>query len=484
MTEGMTEGMMGHTLPSRLPMLGRSIITAFLYTTCAFVIGTIVGCTEVTPVRNDVGRFPEEWATATVDPRTGGRTLKDRQAKLSRFQDSVLAAHNAIPYPHYANPSTVLMAVKTAFIESSIRQRLRILLENEASSDLEFIIITDAPVKHVESMLGLAHLPAWERVSLIQVAHPGSTPVTFPFVRDYAPIVRVRASATGFEVAGLVLFGGSNLNKVLDRELDVNLYRNLDRVRERKKLTSRLIEIYKERLRAASPDSPEVLTHSLQTLFDGSNLITDGRGTCFLTRVVVDKNSRDAESVRVNLKDRAGCVHTVFLEAPQRLDANQHVDTLLYFSDPQNAVLSMPTMYATDRKRELRNIRTLLGLGYTVHLVPRKTASLSYANILTTRENVYVPQYTSYIVESEEERRRLGKIRSLDRKKDREEIIHLLRQRPVTEMKDADARVKADNLRALEVARALFPEKKVVGVNSDETLGSMGSWHCLAHELP
>jgi hypothetical protein len=62
----------------------------------------------------------------------------------------------------------------------------------------------------------------------------------------------------------------------------------------------------------------------------------------------------------------------------------------------------MPTLYESDRERELRNAKTLLELGYTVHLVPRKTASLTYANILTTRENVYVPQYTAYVVETAE----------------------------------------------------------------------------------
>jgi len=472
--------MTGSGVSLRVRSLRRRVSAALFGATCALA----VGCTEAIPVRDDTGRFPEEWVTAAVDPRTGGRTLEGRQSALTQFQEDVLAARTAIPYPHFADPSTVLIAVKTAFIEPVIRRRLRILLENEADSDLEILAITDAPVKRVEAMLRLTHLPAWERVSLVQVAHPGSTPVTFPFVRDYAPFVRVRTSASGFEVAGLVLFGGSNLNKVLDHELGLKLYRNLDRVRERRKLSSRLIDIYKERLRAASPDSREVLTHKLQTLLDGGNLITDGRGTCFLTRVVIDKNSGDADGVRVDLKDRAGCVRTVFLEAPQRLDVIQHVDTLLYFADPQNVILSMPTLYASDRQLELRNIKTLLDLGYTVHLVPRKTASLTYTNILTTRENVYVPQFTSYIVESDEERKRLGKVRTLDRERDREELIHLLRRRPDTEMLKADALVEADNRRALEVVRALFPQKNVVGVNSDETLGSLGSWHCLTHEFP
>ena len=125
--------MTGGTVSPGVPLLRRSIINALFGTTCAFA----VGCTEATPVRDDTGRFPEEWATAAVDPRTGGRTLEDRQTALSRFQENVLAARTAIPYPHYADPSAVLVAVKTAFIESVIRRHLRILLENEANSNLD-----------------------------------------------------------------------------------------------------------------------------------------------------------------------------------------------------------------------------------------------------------------------------------------------------------------------------------------------------------
>ena len=480
--------MTGGSVPLQLQLPRRTIRSVLIGALIRALLGAVctfgIGCNEASRERDIAGRVPEEWATAAIDTRTGGRTLEDRQQALTRFQEDVLATHTAIPYPHYADPGTVVVAIKSAFIESAIRRRLRVLLEHEAESDLEIVAITDAPVDRVETTLGLHDLPAWKRVSLVQVAHPGPSPTTFPFIRDYAPMVRGRPAPGGFEVTGLVLFGGSNLNKVLDRELGVNLYRNIDRLRERRKVTSQLIEIYKERLRAKSRGTQEVLTHRLETALDGGNLISDGRGTCFLTEIVVDKNRGHAEAVRRDLKDKAGCVRTVFLEAPQRLDVVQHVDTLLYFADPQNAILSMPTLYASDRGRELRNAKILLELGYTVHLVPRKTASLTYANILTTRENVYVPQYTAYLVETDEQEKRREKIRALDRKRDRDELVRLLRLPPHTESVHADAEVEADNRRALAVVRALFPGKNVIGVNSDETLGSLGSWHCLTHELP
>lgn len=442
-----------------------------------------MGCGEATSERDSAGHLPPEWETATVDARTGGRTLEDRRAELERFQEEVLAARSAIPYPHYADSRTVVVAIKGGFIESTIRRRLRVLLEHEAESDLEVLAITDAPVGAVEAKLGLQNLPAWKRVSLIQT-HPGPAALTFPFVRDYAPLVRGRFVPDGFEVSGLVSFEGSRLNKVVDRELGVNLQRNADRVRERSKTTSQLIHIYKSRLRADSAEPRKILTHRLETKLDGGNLISDGRGTCFLTRIVLDKNGGDEDAVRRDLKDRAGCRRTIFLEAPQRLDMVQHIDTLLYFADAQNVILSMPTLYESDLERERRNAKVLLDLGYTVHRVPRKTASLTYANILTTRQNVYVPQYTAYIVESNEELERRRRIRSLDRERDRRELLRLLKRLPDTLKLDADAEVEADNRRALSVVGALFPEKKVVGANSDETLGSLGSWHCLTHELP
>ena len=38
--------------------------------------------------------------------------------------------------------------------------------------------------------------------------------------------------------------------------------------------------------------------------------------------------------------------------------------------------------------------------------------------------------------------------------------------------------------RALEIVQRLFPQKRVVPADSDETIHTMGSWHCLTHELP
>ena len=47
-----------------------------------------------------------------------------------------------------------------------------------------------------------------------------------------------------------------------------------------------------------------------------------------------------------------------------------------------------------------------------------------------------------------------------------------------------DPALEDDNQRALDVIARLMPTRRVVPWNSDETLGSLGSWHCLSHGLP
>ena len=88
---------------------------------------------------------------------------------------------------------------------------------------------------------------------------------------------------------------------------------------------------------------------------------------------------------------------------------------MLYFADPQNVILSMPTFYESDLGREYQSLRELLNLGYRVHRVPRKTASITYTNILTTRRHVYVPQYSVYNVESDAQLAINERLRRLDR---------------------------------------------------------------------
>lgn len=436
--------------------------------------GGPAGCAPDGPPPPENG-LPDAWHSAQVDPEKGGRFLAAENRELTRFQEGVLRSGSPFPYPHYHDSQTIVMAIRTISLGTGIRRRLKILLENEASdTGLSVLAITDQPASRVAARLGLDS----EQLVLVEAQQPGRSAVSYPFLRDYAPLVRVEATPSGLRTTGLVLYRESRLNKVIDAELGVNFMRREKTTRDRYRLTERLAEVYRSRI-------PRPLTfHRLEMLMDGGNLITDGRGSCFLTDVVLDKNGGDEQWVRDQLREKVGCARTVLLAAPQRLDFLQHIDTLLYFADPQNVIVSMPTLYPEDVDRESRNIETLLSLGYKVHRVPRQTASITYANMLTTRQNVYVPQYSFYKVESDEQLEINRIVETLDRERYRSVLVDYLTRPVKTEIVRADPEIASQNQRALEVVQRLFPQKRVVPVDSDETNERQGSWHCWSHELP
>jgi hypothetical protein len=456
-------------LPSSLPR-----IAPLLAILTGLAAGGLAGCTRDRPPAREDG-LPEKWHAAQIDPEKGGRVLVAENRELTRFQEGVLRSGSSFPYPHYHDSQTVVMAIRSLSLGSGIRRRLKLLLENEASdTGLSVLAITDQPVSRIAARLGLDS----EQLVLVEAQQPGRSAVSYPFLRDYAPLVRVESTPSGLRTTGLVLYRESRLNKIIDAELDVRFLRREKTTRDRYRLSERLAEVYRSRI-------PRPLTlHHLQILMDGGNLITDGRGSCFMTEVVLDKNEGDEQRVRDQLREKAGCARTVLLEAPQRLDFLQHVDTLLYFADPQNVILSMPTLYPSDRQRESRNIETLLSLGYKVHRVPRKTASITYANILTTRQKVYVPQYSFYQVESDEQLEINRIVETLDRERYRSLLVDYLKRPIKTETVRGDPELAIQNRHALEVVRRLFPQKRVVPVDSDETNQRQGSWHCWSHELP
>lgn len=438
--------------------------------------GLFAGCSGE-PVSARSRHLPSEWTAARVDPEKGGRFLPEKNEELRGFQARLLRSGSSVPYPHYQDSGTIVVALRSDFAHTA--RRLQILLENEESDPgLSVLVITDEPPSTASRRIALEDGGRSLKVSLVQQSHQYSSHVSFPFLRDYAPLVRVRPAPSGMQTDGLVLFMGSTLNKIVDSRFEIRIERNPQSVLERYQMTQRLVDLYEERL------GHPIAIHRLELLMDGGDLITDGRGTCFFTRIFLHKNHRSRRFIEKELREKVGCSRSVFLAAPQRLDFLQHVDTMLYFADPENAILSMPTLYESDLIHEFWNIRELLSLGYKVHRVPRKTASITYTNILTTRKNVYVPQYSVYKVESDEQLQINRKIRELDRERDRDLIARYLRQPVKTLTVPADGEVREDNRRALEVVQRLFPGKRVVGVNSDETVHTLGSWHCVSHELP
>jgi len=421
--------------------------------------------------------LPEEWRRAEVDPDRGGRFLPAANRELRSFQAAVVAAGSALPSADYEAPGTVVFAVSARLPRSE--RRLEILLQHELPDpESRLLLVSDRDPAETAQRLGIEGLVAAGRVLIHQLHGPYASHPSFPFVRDYAPLVRVRADGGALRTRELVAFRGSRLNRVVDASLDVVRRRSAADLEARFEATEELQRVYAERL------GPGVRSKRIEVLMDGGNLLSDGRGTCFATQVMIDKNGGARERVERELREGLGCARTLFLSAPKRLDEVQHVDTLLFFADAENVVLSMPMRYESDLVAEFDNLRQLLSSGYRVHRIPRPTASISYANVLVTRSNVFVPQYTVYRVESPRQEAVDAEIRRLDRVRDRAAIAERLRRPTDTVIVRGGEALERDNQTALAVAGRLFPDRQVIPVNSDETIGALGSWHCLSHGLP
>lgn len=419
--------------------------------------------------------LPPAWYDAAVDP-DGGRYLPERRAALRRLQAEVRAGGEAVPYGHFDDPRSVSVAIKTDFVPTGTRRRLAVLLEHEA--DDPGLAITAYVDRPRETILEVLDLPGAARMATVLAEEGLGKGPSFQFLRDYAPIARVRHTPEGPRLAALVVYPAPTLNRVVDARLGVRIRRPEEAARRRIARTRQLAEAW----RSWAGNGVEIVETRLR--MDGGNVASDGMGSCFAGRVLFAKNGGDRPFVERELREKLGCRRSVFLASPQRLDFVQHVDTLLFFAGPEDAVLSMPQLYESDRIAEYQNVRTLLELGYTVHRVPRPTASITYTNVLTTRDHVYVPQYTRYAVESERQQAVNRRLERLDPRRQRDLRAWYL-ERPVdTRVVEGGPELEASNREALRVFRALFPEKEVVPVNSDETLRTRGSWHCLTHELP
>lgn len=411
------------------------------------LVSLVATCSPPRDVERD-RHLPESWHAAEIG-ENGGRFLPQANTALRQLQEEARNSGAAIPYPHYSAPGTVVMAANPRYPHSV--RRVRTFLEHErADPDLSILILVSEGSES-RSPLDFQSLRPRGRLTVIREARSFASTASFPFLRDYAPVVRTRASANGPHTEALVLFRGRPAGGRGSRRAD-----------DRLTLSQGLAEIYARRLEHA----PSI--EFLDLVADGGNLVTDGRGTCFLTRGILRKNRRSREAVERELGDKLGCLRSVFLAAPKHLDPLQHVDTMLAFTDPENAVLSMPTLYEGDLGAEYQNVRQLLELGYRVHRIPRKTASVTYTNVLVTRKHVYVPQYAVYKVEADAEIRAEA---------DSGPSVATLTL-------PADADVTHDNRTALEVFRRLYPDRRVVGVDSNETIDTLGSWHCISHELP
>ena len=419
--------------------------------------------------------LPREWYEAATDASNGGRYLAAPRDALRAFQREVLQAEQPVLYPHYAEPAAIAVAIKRDFIAQTARRRLEILLEHETGDDgLRVIALADGPPDATAAALALG--AAGSRLELFEAPGPEPSHVTFPFIRDYAPLVVARPDGAGFRAVLLALYRGSTLNKVVDARLGVRFDRSPQTTEYKLGLSRALADFYRARLGALPVEE-------LALRMDGGNVLSDGRGGCFATSILLAKNGQDRPFVDREL-GRVGCRRVIYLASPQRLDFIQHVDTLLYVADPENVVLSMPTLYESDRIAEFQNVRALLEQGYTVHRLPRPTAAITYTNVLTTRRNVYVPQYTRYAIESPRQAAIDERARRSERSGNRDLAAWLLGLPVDKEIVEGGALLDESNREALALFARLLPGRRVVPVNSDETNETQGSWHCLSHELP
>ncbi len=400
----------------------------------------VAACMPSRDVERD-RHLPASWHAAVVG-ENGGRLIPPANADLRRRQEKAVNAGTAMPYPHYSAPGTVVVAANPRYPHSV--RRVRILLEHERADPGLSIVILLTEDSGPNRPVDFESLRPQGALTVIRESRPFASKASFPFLRDYAPVVRIRATPAGPRTEALVLFRSQPVGKHGPGHAD-----------DRLDLSKGLAEIYAARLGG----TPSI--EFLDLVADGGNLVTDGRGTCFLTRGILRKNERSREALERELNDKLGCSQSVFLTAPKHLDPLQHVDTMLAFTDAENAVLSMPTLYEGDLGAEYQNVRRLLELGYRVHRIPRKTASITYTNVLVTRKHVYVPQYEVYKVETGAGR---GPSRAVTRAAD-DDVTH-------------------DNRTALAVFGRLYPDRQVVGVDSNETIDTLGSWHCISHELP
>ena len=130
-------------------------------------------------------------------------------------------------------------------------RRLRTLLDHERNDpDISVVVISDEPPDETKNRLGLQELAPTARITVVHETTPYSSHASFPFLRDYAPVLRVRATATGLRTAGLVVFRGSPLNKVIDAQLGIRSLRDAESLSARFKMTRSLAAFYAERLPA------------------------------------------------------------------------------------------------------------------------------------------------------------------------------------------------------------------------------------------
>jgi agmatine deiminase len=190
---------------------------------------------------------------------------------------------------------------------------------------------------------------------------------------------------------------------------------------------------------------------------DGGNLISDGRGTCFMAAGAAARNGLSHEQLAHEMQRWFGCDRLVILH-PLAGNVIEHVDMFLHVADHDLILLGSfePGEHPENHRRLEANFSTLAALRtpeghpYRIMRIPMPPPGdasedepepllRSYLNLVVYNEVVVVPVYGD----------------------------HALRE-----------------ARVLELIRAAYPGRSIVPVDASSIAADMGALHCVTFTVP
>ena len=192
-------------------------------------------------------------------------------------------------------------------------------------------------------------------------------------------------------------------------------------------------------------------------VMEGGSIEVNGRGTLLTTTACLLNPNRNPQlnqkQIEQYLKDYLGVRHILWLgEGIVGDDTDGHIDDISRFTDP-NTIVTVIEEDPQDENYEILNenlkkLRTFKdqdGQPFRIVTIPMpgliqhedQRLPASYANFYIANEIVLVPTYRD-----------------------------------------------ANDKRALETLQALFPKRRVIGVDSTELIWGLGSFHCISQQEP
>lgn len=283
-----------------------------------------------------------------------------------------------------------------------------------------------------------ADMEAWVRKLLTDLGTPLARvhfhhfPAYEPWCRDHGPIFLVRDASEKHERA--IVDWGYNAwgNKYPPFDLDDAVPQHVAKLRD--------FQLF----------SPGIV-------MEGGSLDVNGRGTLLTTESCLLNPNRNPDlskdQIEQYLKDYLGVTHILWLgDGIVGDDTDGHVDDLTRFVDPQT-VVTVVEADPTDKNHKplqenLERLKTMKNQdGHPLRVVELPMPGLieydgqrlpaSYANFYIANGKVLVPTYRD-----------------------------------------------PNDTRALEILQSVFPNRKVIGIDSTELIWGLGSFHCISQQEP